>query len=260
MGASLGIRIGDRDLSTVVGALFMKRHRTAALNMFRLYARPVHTIRKYVFKGGPFPEAVVVHTPGGDVSLETYSFHDVLTVNEIFCRLDYPADATDTVVVDFGSNIGISAAFFLSRNANAHAYLFEPLPANIKRLRKNLAPFADRYSLAEMAVGLSNDDVTFGWEDSGRYGGVGRETGNYITVPCVDSNTVLRDVVEKHGRIDVLKIDIETLEEPVTSRIPLEIAEKIGKVYVEFEFTANPLSRTHSMKQYGTVAQFVRLR
>ena len=74
---------------------------------------------------------------------------------------------------------------------------------------------------------------------------------------CKDSNQILQNILEKHGHIDILKIDIETLEEAVTTRIPLEFAAKIKKIYVEFPFATNPLERTHTFRQYGTVAQFI---
>ncbi len=41
-----------------------------------------------------------------------------------------------SVVVDFGSNIGISALYFLTRNQDIKVYLFEPVPQNILRLKK----------------------------------------------------------------------------------------------------------------------------
>ena len=42
------------------------------------------------------------------------------------------------MAVDFGSNIGISALYFLTRNPSVQVYLFEPVPSNIERLRENL--------------------------------------------------------------------------------------------------------------------------
>jgi FkbM family methyltransferase len=228
--------------------------------MPRVYVHLVEASGRYFLGRGQYPDRIAVNTPMGVVELDVYSHHDMLTINEIFCRLDYKADASDKIIVDFGSNIGISAAYFLTRSKDSRVYLYEPLAFNIERLRKNLAAWPDRYTLSETAVGSSEGDVTFGWEESGRYGGVGMSTGNYVTVPCVDSNAVLAQVLERHGRIDVLKIDIETLEEIVTSRIPLEIAERIGKIYVEFAFATNPLEQTHSMTQYSTVAQFLRRR
>ena len=227
--------------------------------MLRVYKHPFNIFRRYLSGTGTYPDKIEVKTPSGLIALNVYSHHDILTINEIFCRLDYSAGIMDTVVVVFGSNIGISAAYFLTRSPKARALLFEPLPMNSARLRENLVAYEDRYDLSETAVGLDDGEVRFGWEDSGRYGGVGVETGNHIKVPCLDSNSVLEAILESFGRIDLLKIDIETMEEAVTARIPVELAEKIGKIYVEWKFATNPLELTHRMTQYGSVAQFVRL-
>jgi FkbM family methyltransferase len=180
----------------------------------------------------------------------------VLTVNEIFCRGDYRAGSGATVFVDFGSNIGISAAYFLTRNRTGFAYLFEPLPQNVERLRRNLRGVDARYVVQMAAVGLENGKVNFGWEPTGRYGGIGNEVGNWISVDCMDSNEVLGRILDQHGKIDVLKIDIETLEQEVTKRIPVDFARHIGKIYVENRFQSNPLAETHVYRQYGSIAQF----
>ena len=74
--------------------------------------------------------SVSVNTPVGMYDMTLYSCHDILTVNEIFCRNDYPASQDLRVVVDIGSNIGISAAYFLTRNNQVRCYLFEPDPKN----------------------------------------------------------------------------------------------------------------------------------
>jgi FkbM family methyltransferase len=180
----------------------------------------------------------------------------VQTINEIFLRGDYDAPADGKVIVDFGSNIGISAAFFLSRRPDAVIYCHEPVPRNIERLKQNLAQFGDRVTLAETAVGTENGMVQFGWEPTGRYGGVGRETGAWIEVPCADSNEVLAAIIAKHGRINTLKIDIETLEAAVTSRIPPELSDKIDNVVVEYPFATNPLAATHVMERRHFVTLF----
>jgi FkbM family methyltransferase len=239
-------------------ACFERRHYVAAVNMFRVYERPADLFGRYLLHRGTYPATVRVRTPIGPLDLDVYTSHDVLTINEIFCRVDYPAN-DQSVFVDFGSNIGISAAYFLSRNRHAFVYLYEPLPMNHDRLRKNLQPFEGRYELNAVAVGPSAGTVQFGWEGTGRYGGVGRENSQQIAVQCLDSNAVLEQVIQKHGKIDVLKIDIETLELAVTERIPQDLARQIRAIYVEYPFRSNPLSRTHSFIQHGSVARFVSL-
>lgn len=250
------MRVGGRELKTIGKAALERRHYTAARNMVRMYESPAEMFRRYLTTNGVYPYTARVRTPLGPLDLQLYSPDDVRTVNEIFCRRDYDADANDKVVVDFGSNIGISAAYFLSRGTGVFAYLYEPLPLNIERLRRNLVRFSDRYQLTEVAVGPASGEVQFGWESTGRYGGVGATWDNTMTVQCLNSCDILDKVVATHGAIDVLKVDIETLEEAVVKGIPQSLAERIRKIYVEYEFTGNPLAGTHIHHQYGGIAQF----
>ncbi len=251
------MKIGNRELGVVLSALFERRHYLAARNMLRVYRNPADAFGRYLLGRGEYPACVVVNTPAGPLTLTVYSHHDILTVNEVFCRLDYLVTAQDRVIVDFGSNIGISAAYFLTSAPDSFVYLYEPLQSNIHRLRDNLRPLEGRYALREVAVGPADGEVEFGWEETGRYGGIGLKTGDYVSVTCRDSNRILEEIIARHGRIDILKVDIETLERQVTERISVVIARNIGRLYVEYTFDSNPLERTHSYRQYGSVAQFV---
>ena len=87
--------------------------------MLRVYDRPVDAFRRYLFGSGKYPSTIAVNTAWGPLDINAYSVHDVLTINEVFCRRDYQATASDEVVVDFGSNIGISAAYFLSQSSSS---------------------------------------------------------------------------------------------------------------------------------------------
>lgn len=258
-GYAVPVQLGGRDVGTVAKSLVERRHYHAALKMVRLYEQPAQMFRRYLTEGGDYPFTARVKTPSGWLNLQLFTPHDVLTVNEIFCREDYLAESDDTIVVDFGSNIGISAAYFLSRGPNVHTYLFEPLPANVERLQTNLAKFGDRYTLEQVAVGPADGEVEFGWEETGRYGGVGAATGHSIVVASRNSTSILDGVISRHGRIDVLKVDIEGLEEAVITGIPSTLARHIRKLYVEYVFDDNPLADTHSLTHYGQIAQFTRL-
>lgn len=251
------MKIGNRKLSKVLSAPFKGRYYIAALNMLRVYRNPADAFARFVLARGKYPALIMINTPAGCLSLTVYSYDDILTVNEIFCRRDYPATAQHRVVVDFGSNIGISAAYFLTSAPNCFAYLYEPFRPNIDRLRDNLRQFEGRYALHAVAVGEAHGEVEFGWEDTGRLGGVGMKTGKYVSVTCRDSNEILEEVITRHGRIDILKIDIETLERQVTERIPVEIARNIDAIYVDYSlWETNPLEQTHNYRRYGSVAQF----
>ncbi len=245
-----------RSPKAIASALLRKQNYTGIVQAFRLSTRPVDFLSRYIRNSGSYPADVTLRTPTGLVAAHVYAPDDIQTINEIFFRGDYQAGGNNKVVVDFGSNIGISALYFLSRQAGTYVYCYEPLPQNIERLRRNLAPYGGQYELAEIAVGESDGTVRFGWEPTGRYGGVGRDTGRWIDVPCRDSNSILREIVARHGVIDLLKIDIETLEKAVTERIPVDLARQIRSIVVEYPFTANPLAQTHNWTRKNNVTTF----
>jgi FkbM family methyltransferase len=227
-------------------------------NSFLKYERPFGGLFRYLFAAGHYPVTVSIRTPLGVVRPVIYSHHDMLTVSEIFCREDYRCGEHIKTVVDFGSNIGISALYFLTRNRESFAYLFEPLPCNGERLLKNLHHFEDRYEFYPIAVALSDGEAEFGFEQTGRYGGLGLKREKSMPVPCRGVDSVLRGVLEKRGEIDVLKIDIESLEEEILAAIPQDLLRQIRQIFVEYDYARNPLPLTHNYVQDADIARFRR--
>jgi FkbM family methyltransferase len=234
------------------------KHARALANIFRLCDRPATFLRRYLRGGGTYPDRYTVKTPIGPVPITVFTPDDLMTINEIFFRGDYPGDTRERIYVDFGSNVGISTLFWLTRNARNFVYCYEPLPQNIERFRQNLAGFEEKFELHEVAVGIEDGEVEFGWEPTGRYGGIGLDFEKKIRVPCVDSNAQLSRILEKHGRIGVLKIDIESLERELTERILMEDAAKIDRIVVENKFPANPHAATHAMTWKRPITRFER--
>jgi FkbM family methyltransferase len=251
---------GNRKATTIAKALFQVRHYRAAAAMLVMYKQPLSAAPRYLFASGHYPAKVPIRTPLGVVEPTLYSHDDMLTVNEIFCRGDYRCAPEIRTVVDFGSNIGISALYFLTRNTYSRAYLFEPLPMNLGRLRENLRGFEGRYQLSPMAVSLAGGEADFGCEVTGRYGGIGLVKDTTLRVPCISAVEVLKGVLGRHGEIDVLKIDVESLDREILLSIPPEILRRIKNIFIEVEplFKRNPLPETHDYRRYGCVARFRR--
>lgn len=249
---------GQRRLGNVFRALFHLRHYRAALAATAIVKQPIRFLTQYALGQGSFPSQVSISTPIGNVALTVNTWHDLRTIHEIFCAEDYASTASDNVIVDYGSNIGISGAYFLSRGPNSFCYLFEPLPFNVKTLRQNLQPFDGRYSLTEAAVGLDDGACEFGWEPTGRYGGLTQKTGNYVVVEVQKSQRVLQNIIDKHGQIDILKVDIEGLEQAIVEDIPVQMAQVIRTLHVEHLFSTNPLYQTHHISVSGSVTRFTR--
>lgn len=250
--------LGNRSVKQILNAVVSRQHYIALANMARLYPRFCQNFIRYISGSGTYPYEAEVRSPVGIVKPRLYSHHDLLTVNEIFCRLDYPAEADLKVVVDIGSNIGISALYFLSRNAVSKCYLFEPDARNVVKLEQNLAAFTGRYVLSQKAVSSSAGKVEFGIEPTGRYGGIGVKSETIVTVDCLEINDVLRGILATEEYIDILKIDTEGTEISTVEAIQPDVLKRIKRIFIE----AAPESLLHpdlfTQRQYGSIYQMFR--
>jgi FkbM family methyltransferase len=222
-----------RSLTRVLKAPFATRHYRAMWNTLRRGVDPWENLRRYLFGGGDYPYRCRVRTPVGTVGITLFGPDDVLTLNEVFYREDYRASDDIRTAVDVGANIGVSALYFLTRNRVCRAYLFEPDPRNVGRLRLNLAGFEDRFRLSTEAVTDADGEFDFGVEETGRYGGIGVQTAETIRVRGRNVNTILDEILVEADAIDVLKVDIEGLEPQVVGAIRPDILDRIRTIYVE---------------------------
>ena len=230
--------LGGRPLGFIARNAVRRENYLALWRMARVYPDFLDNARRYFSGGGSYPYRPEVRTPTGVVAPTLYTSHDLLTLNEVFCRLDYAASPDVDVVVDIGANIGISALYFLTRNRTSRCYLFEPVEENVTRLGANLAAFEDRWELAEAAVWDRAGAVTFGVEPTGRYGGIDVLAPRTVEVSCLDVNDVLEAVLEREPVIDVLKIDTEGAEIATVAAIREDLLKRIKVIY--FETTERP--------------------
>lgn len=250
------LTICGRPLDKIASAVTNKAHYIALLGMVKTYPDFLDSFSRYLFLTGAYPAQVRVDTPTGRIVPTLYSSHDMLTVNEIFCRQDYAASSDTRVVVDLGSNIGISALYFLTRNHDCEVYLFEPLKRNVERLRQNCEAFQGRYALTPCAVGLENGMVNFGYEWTGRYGGIGLALEDSVEVQCLDEREVVDEVLAKHGVIDILKIDVEGFESALIRHLTASQLKHIRRIYAECPKFEGELPG-FVKRLYGGVVQFV---
>jgi FkbM family methyltransferase len=227
--------LGGRSPALIRSEIAQPSNYVALWRMLRRYRAPGRNLGRYLLGRGEYPYRCRARTPRGEVAPNLFSHQDMLTMNEIFCREDYTAGPELRVAVDIGSNIGISALYFLTRNDESRCHLYEPVPENVKRLRENLAGFEDRYVLHETAVADRAGPVEFGVEPTGRYGGIGLTYERSIEVDCLEINRVLDEVLEREGRIDLLKLDTEGMELDTVRAIRPELLRRIGTVYFEWE-------------------------
>ena len=252
------MRIAGRPVQTILPSLFEKRHWRALANMARLYPAFADNLWRYLTKRGAYPYDCRVRTPMGEIAPRLYSFHDLLTLNEIFCRQDYGRGTDVSVVVDIGSNIGISALYFLTRNPGVTCYLYEPDPRNVAKLKENLRNFEGRYQLSECAVSNTTGELAFGIESTGRYGGLDVRGNESIRVECRHIDDVLGECLAIEDHIDVLKIDTEGAELRTVGAIASEHLRRIDRIYLESD--ASPALQGFDEVVYGPVRQLSRVR
>ncbi|HIB43101.1 MAG TPA: FkbM family methyltransferase [Nitrospina sp.] len=223
-------------------ALFKKSFYLAFVNIFLYFKSPLKVLIRYVFEVGNYPQVFFIRTPLGVQSATSFSHHDLITLIECFGKLDYRASEDISVVVDFGSNIGLSALYFLTRNRNVKVYMFEPVPSNIQRLRKNLIGFEKRYELKECAVGVEEGRFGFALDETGRYGGLVKggplhfsqwDPKKIVSVDVVSVNESLIEILKSHKSLDILKIDVEGYENKILGHLKKEIISRIDHIYAE---------------------------
>jgi len=221
--------LGNRSFGLIARNALRRENYEAVWRMRKVCERPAEMAWRYLSGRGEYPYRPALRTPLGPVAPRVDTHDDLVTVVEVFCRLDYAAPADLRAVVDLGSNVGLSALYFLTRNPRVRCRLFEPVPRNVERLRENLAGYEDRYELTEAAVWDRAGTVSFGVEPTGRYGGIGTVAPETIEVACLEINAVL----ESDERIDVLKVDTEGAEVATVAAIRPELLDRIGLVYLE---------------------------
>jgi len=223
--------------------------------MLKIYPHFADMFSRYMFGVGKYPINVNIKTPIGKISPWVYSYHDLLTVNEIFCRKDYLVKDDSRVIVDIGANIGISALYFLTRNRSSKCYLFEPVPSNIDKMKLNLENFIERTVIRAAAVSDKAGTYNFGIEESGRYGSLERNSEKNITVEGLDINDVLEEILNRERSIDILKVDVEGTESKMIHAIKEKYLPKIKAIYVESDkdIVTRTLGDLFRIEQYGMV-------
>ena len=203
------MKIGKRSLSVFIDRLTDVHNYKAISGFMRIHPRPVRAIVDEVFSMGSYPRTAEVRTPIGQCKVRLYSPADLSTLNIIFCRQDYDTPEHLGTIVDIGSNIGLSALYWLTRNPTSIVYCYEPSPISYERLLSNLSPYGQRVVSHQAAVSDFTGTAQLGLEESGVYSSLDLRTANHVDCEVVHINDVLDRVLARHERVDVLKIDSE---------------------------------------------------
>jgi FkbM family methyltransferase len=135
---------------------------------------------------------------------------DLATIGEVLVDELYevPGLCDVRVIVDLGSHIGSSIAFFRARHPGAQIHGFEPDPRTFAALEANAGPL-EGVTIDARAVSGADGESTFFCSDYSLGSSLVGE-GRPIAVRTVSLDTVMEELDLE--RIDLLKLDVEGAE------------------------------------------------
>lgn len=252
------MRIGRRRLRGFWRRLRDGSNYKAIPRFLQIHHHPIRVLFEDVFSLGRYPRTVAINTPTGRVDVQLFSAADLSTLNLVFCRQDYYLPENTRVVVDVGSNIGLSSLFWLTRNSESYVYCFEPSPVSYERLVGNLRPFQGRFEGRRAAVSNFNGSATLGIEASGVNSSLELKSNNSVACEVVHINQILGPVLERHGQIDVFKIDSEGHELRTLQAIKPEYWKHIRCINVGCGGTSEAIPREFHRSRLASAERFWR--
>lgn len=146
---------------------------------------------------------------------------DLAAVEEVLLDHEYDVPGLDQaeVIVDLGSHIGTSIAFFRARYPDARIYGFEPDPATFAKLEANVGGL-EGVTLQRLAVGGTVGESVLYASPYSLASSLVASDGEAVPVRTVTLERLAADLGLE--RIDLLKVDVEGAENDVLAGSGLE--------------------------------------
>mgnify|MGYP001258455327 FL=1 len=254
--------IGKRNILIFLNRLFQIDNYLALINFFKVHKKPFTSIFNEIFSTGLYPTKIFFKTPIGVKSVKIYSPNDFSTFNLIFCRKDYAISKKNNIILDIGSNIGLSAVYWLTRNKNNVVYCYEPSSINFTRLKENLKQFKSRIFLHKKAVSNKQSTSKLHIEKSGVYNSltlrIKKEEKSEIC-KVSDINSCISKIVSKHKKIDMIKVDNEGEEIRTVSKIDKKYWRYINYLNVDGKLVLNYVPKNYSYSRKGSAQRYIKI-
>jgi FkbM family methyltransferase len=225
--------------------LYNRFNWVAAFRACRVFSDPLPVLTGLLRQSAP--TTVRVRTPIGQITLKLRNFQTLRTLFSIFCRQDYLVSAkAPYLFLDIGANIGLSSAYFLSRNADNVAHCFEPDLANLAFLRENLAAFLGRVTISDRAVHVSSGATVLYRSPDGKHSSL-RQTER-ATIPQQTVARTFADILAEIARVGlptIIKLDVEGTEGDLVQSVQFEDYPFIQRMIIEGTSYAQLISRPH---------------
>ena len=132
---------------------------------------------------------------------------------------------SEPIIIDCGSNIGLSALYYNSTYPKASVYCIEADPNIAKILTDNLSNNNCKATVISKAAWIHNDGVTFSSE--------GSDSGSVGQGDVHISSINLAEYLDQFTEIDFLKMDIEGAENTVIPHCA-EVLKKVNTLFLEY--------------------------
>jgi FkbM family methyltransferase len=184
--------------------------------------------------------------------VNNFKVHDIDWLNsisnEIFDQKEYHykeiSVQSDDIVVDLGGNIGLFAAYALSKGASK-VYTVEPFPTYVNYLHENLEQFKDKVEIIPVAISdtVGHTTLNINFQNNTILNDVYKELNwenndESVTVEKIDLITL-----SERNDIDIinyLKVDIEGSEyllfKGLTGKF---LSKKVEKIAIEYHWNYN---------------------
>lgn len=165
---------------------------------------------------------------------------------EIFEEEVYKFTATSTspLILDCGSNIGLSIIYFKKHYPDARIISFEPDKKIFQLLKENISQFGEQSNIELRNEAVWTDNAVLSFQSTGSMGGsIQKESSgkeNIIQVEAVR----LKDFL--NTKVDFLKIDIEGPEIEVLSDCS-SVLHNVENIFVEYHCNKNEVQRLDSL-------------
>ena len=231
------------------------------LRIFFVIINPFTFISYLIFPVGTV--SIFLRTPIGKCKVKLRNRESARTLYSIFIRKDYPLNSEQYHIIDLGSNIGLSALYFLTRNKQNTAALFEPDPYNIGFLKENLKPFSNRCTIDEVAVTSIDykEKVNFNIANDGKYSSllsISRDNPLSVKVDVKSFKAILKKEYTPIGKDIVVKIDVEGSEMDIIKSIDFRDYRKISIIIVEGKGFAKEINRKCNYQLINGYVEFIK--
>ena len=255
------LKIGKRSFLTFVKRIVSIENYVAIIRFFKVHKSPFKSILNEIFSSGKYPKILSFNSPLGEAKVNLYSYNDFSTFNLIFCRQDYLYINKQKIILDIGSNIGLSTIFWLTRNKDTVVHCYEPSTENFEKLKKNLKDFDGRFFTFKKAVSSNNFSSYLNIEKSGVYNSISNlnKNKNYFKkekCEVVSINSCIDRVIKQYGKIDLIKIDNEGEELKTVASIDSKYWEYIKCLNVDGESVREYVPRNFNLTKLGSAQRY----